>query len=249
MSNVNLFNGCKFTVESNGDEFHTYDDWKLYITNTNCIGNPEQYTNYVEIPGRDGRLDMSEALTGRPVYLGRKLTIELASARPKTMWDATISYFRNHINGRVCRITFDNDVSYFWRGRVHIDDFESAMTLGKFTVNVDAEPYKYSILQSSEPWLWNPFNFETDMITYQGAWDIDGSETVTIPRGNMPTSPTFVVSELSGASITMTCDGQSYTLGNGSNKFPGVLVNGDTDTELTFTGTAKVQIVYRGGSL
>lgn len=249
MSNVNLFNGCTFTVESNGEVIHTYDDWNLYITNTNVIGNPEQYTNYVTVPGRDGRLDMSEALTGRPIYIRRELTINLASSRPKTMWDATISYFRNHINGRVCRITFDNDVSYFWRGRVRIEDFESAMTLGQFTVKVEAEPYKYSILQSSDPWLWNPFNFTTDMITYTDAWDISGSKTVTVPKGTMPTTPTFVVSQLVGDSITMAVGEQSYTLVPGSNTFPEVKVNGDEDVEITFTGTAKVQIVYRGGSL
>lgn len=249
MSNVNLFNGCKFTVESNNEEFHTFDDWNLYIVNTDCIGNPEQYTNYVEVPGRDGRLDMSEALTGRPVYLGRKLKIQLSSARPKTMWDATVSYFRNHINGRVCKITFDNDMSYFWRGRVHIDDFESVMTKGSFTVNVDAEPYKYSIHQSTEPWLWNPFNFQTDVITYQGAWTVSGTLTVTIPKGNMPTSPTFVVSDLVGNNISMTCNGKTYSLVSGSNKFLDVLVNGDSEVELLFSGSAKVQIVYRGGSL
>ena len=248
MSNVNLFNGCKFTVESNNEEFHTFDDWNLYITNTDCIGNPEQYTNFVEVPGRDGRLDMSEALTGRPVYLGRKLKIELSSARPKTMWDATVSYFRNHINGRVCRITFDNDMSYFWRGRVHVDDFSSVMTLGKFTVNVDAEPYKYSIHQSSEPWLWNPFNFQTDVITYQGAWDIVGALEVTIPAGHMPTVPTFVVSDYHDP-LLMNYKGVTYTLVSGSNTFPEIMVGGDEAVELDFTGYSKVQIVYRGGSL
>lgn len=248
MSNVNLFNGCKFTVESTGDEFHTYEDWNLYITNTNCIGNPEQYTNYVEIPGRDGRLDMSEALTGRPVYLGRKLTIELSGARPKIMWDATVAYFRNKIDGRICHITFDNDVSYFWRGRVHIEDFESAMTLGKFTVKVDAEPFKYSISQSSDPWIWDTFNFETDMITTVDAWDISGSATYTIPAGHMATSPVFMVSDIVGT-LTLAVDGITHNLISGSNRFPEVVVNGDTDTILSFSGTGKVQIVYRTGSL
>ena len=248
MSNVNVFNGCKFTVESTNEEFHTFDDWGLYITNTNYIGNPEQYTNYVEVPGRNGRLDMSEALTGRPTYLGRKLSISLAGARPKIQWDTVISFFRNHINGRVCKITFDNDPSYFWRGRVHVDDFESLLTLGKFTVNVDAEPYKYSIHQTSDPWLWDPFNFLTDMITYYDAWTISGTKIITIPKGNMPISPTFVVSELVGT-LTLVCDGVTYTLASGSNKFPGITVNGDTNTDLTFSGTAKVQIVFRGGSL
>lgn len=249
MSNVNLFNGCKITVESNGETIHTYDDWRLYITNTNIISNPEQYTNYVTVPGRNGQLDMSEALTGHPVYIRRELTINLASARPKTMWDATISYFRNHINGRVCLITFDNDMSYFWRGRVQIEGFESVMTLGTFTLKVEAEPYKYSIYQSSDPWLWDSFNFTTDMITYMNAWNISGSKTVTVQRGTMPTTPVFIVNQLVGTYIRMTVDGRSYDLVAGSNTFPEVKVNGDVDVTFNFTGTAKVQIVYRGGSL
>ena len=248
MSNVNLFNGCKITVEATNKEFHTFDDWGLYITNTNCIGNPEQYTNYVEVPGRNGRLDMSEALTGRPVYIRRELKIELSGARPKISWDSIISAFRNRINGRICKITFDNDLGYFWRGRVSVEDFESAMTLGKFTVKVEAEPYKYSIHQSSDPWLWDPFNFENGIITYQDAWTVTTSLIVGIPAGYMPTVPTFVVSEKAGT-LTMVCNGITYTLASGSNRFPGVLVGGDDVVEMTFTGSAKIQIVYRGGSL
>jgi len=248
MSNVNLFNGCKITVESNNKKYHTYDDWGLYITNTDYIGEPEQYTNYITVPGRDGQIDMSEALTGRPIYIKRDLTIKLAGAKEKKSWDSVISHFRNSINGRICQITFDNDISYFWRGRVHIDDFESAMTLGQFTLNVNAEPYKYSINSSSEPWLWDPFNFETDMITYVGAYDIDGTETVTISAGTMPVCPTFMVNDLVGT-LTVTQNNVSYTLASGTNIVPEIIIGGDRDVSLTFNGKAKVQIVYRSGSL
>jgi hypothetical protein len=47
----------------------------------------------------------------------------------------------------------------------------------------------------------------------------------------------------------MENNGNTYTLTTGSNKFPEVMVNGDTIETFDFTGTAKVQIVYRGGSL
>lgn len=249
MSNVNLFNGCTFIVESTNKSFHTYDTWRLYITNTDCIGNPEQYTNYVTIPGRNGQLDLSDALTGHPTYTRRPLKIELAGARPKTSWDLIVSYFRNQINGRVCKIIFDNDTQHYWRGRVHVDDFSSALRLGTMTVNVESEPYKYNVLSSAEPWLWDPFDFETDMITYHDAYTISGTLTVTIPHGTMLVSPDFVISNLVGQNVTMTYDGATYTLTSGSNTFADVMVNGDDDVELTFTGNAKVEIVYRGGSL
>lgn len=68
MSRVDLFNGVKITVESTNKSYHSYDDWGLYITNTNCIGAPEQQVRYIEIPGRNGLLDLSEAVSGRQIY-------------------------------------------------------------------------------------------------------------------------------------------------------------------------------------
>lgn len=246
---VNLFNGCKFIVESTNREYHTYDNWGLYITNTNCIGEPKQYTNYVEIPGRNGRLDMSEALTGQPVFISRQLTINLAGANDKILWDPIMSRIRNFIHGKVCKIIFDNDPNFYWKGRVSVVDFESAMTLGNFTIKVEAEPYKYSVNTSTEPWLWDPFNFETDMITFVGAWTINGTRTVSVPAGHMPITPDLVVSDLVGDSITVAYNGNSYSLYTGSNVIPEILVGGESAVSLTFTGNGKVQCVYRGGSL
>jgi hypothetical protein len=249
MSRVDLFNGVKIIVESTGRFFHSYDDWGLYITNTDYIGEPKQYTRYIEIPGRNGLLDLSEAISGRQIYTSREIKINLAGRRDKTDWDVVMSAFRNDINGKVCRLIFDNDKSYYWRGRIDIKDFNSVLNLGKFVVDVpNAEPYKYSLTTSAEPWLWDPFNFETGIITYIGAVTISGTETITIPAGYMPTSPEIVVSDLSGT-LTLDYGGQTYTLTTGTNKIPSILVGGDTDVALTFTGNAKVQIVYRSGSL
>ena len=249
MSRVDLFNGVKITVESTNKSYHSYDDWGLYITNTNCIGAPEQQTRYIEIPGRNGLLDLSETISGRQIYKSRPIKINLAGRRSKVNWDSVISTFRNEINGKICRITFDNDESYYWRGRVDIKDFDSVLNLGKFVVDIpNAEPYKYSLITSAEPWLWDPFNFETGIITYIGAVTISGTRTITIPAGYMPTSPEIVVSDLSGT-LRLDYGGQTYTLTTGTNKIPSILVGGDADVDLTFSGNAKVQIVYRSGSL
>lgn len=250
MSNVNVFNGAAITIEKTGETIHTFDDWGLYIVNTDCIKEPEQYTRYIEIPGRNGLLDLSETISGTQIYISRQIEISLAGTRPKTEWDEIISAFRNKINGKVCKIVFDNDKGYYWRGRVNIKDFVSSLTYGSFTVDIPkAEPYKYSITSSTEPWLWDPFNFETGIITYIGAMSVSGSRTVTIPAGYMPTTPEFVVSNKTSGTFTVTYDGTAYDLSVGTNKIPSITVGGDSDVELTFTGTAKVEIVYRSGSL
>ena len=43
---------------------HTFRDYGLYVTNTNPVSPPEAKTEYIEIPGRNGAIDLTEALTG-----------------------------------------------------------------------------------------------------------------------------------------------------------------------------------------
>ena len=249
MSKLN-YNAVTIKIEGTQNEYHTLEDWGLYVQNADCIGRPVQYTRYIEIPGRNGLLDLSEVINGRQIYTSRPLKIVLAGIREKKNWDGVMSEFRNKINGRICQFIFDNDPSYFWRGRVEIDNFNANLSVGTFTINVPtADPYKYTLLSSTEPWLWDPFNFETDMITYIGAITVSGSGSITLPHGHMPTTPDIVVSNKTSGTFTVTYDGDTYNLAVGANRIPSIMVGGDEDVTLTFTGSAKVEIVYRSGSL
>ena len=242
--------GIKIYVEETGRTYHTLDDWDFALGNNNYISEPVMETKYIDVPYRDGLIDASTALTGRPIYKKRQLSFNLGGVRERLTWDAVISGIRNNVNGRICRLTIDNDKGYYWRGRVFIEDFDRSRGLGSFTLNVpSAEPYKYSVNSSSEPWLWDPFNFETDMITYEGAWDVIGSLTETIPSGHMPTVPQFVVNDLVGEYISLSVGGFTYKLYAGTNIIPEIIVGSYNDVTLTFTGTGKVQCVYRSGSL
>ena len=244
-----LSNGISIYVEDTGKTYHTLNDWAFALGNNNYISEPEMETNYINVPYRNGLIDASTALTGRPIFKKRQLSFALGGERPRMGWDTVISQIRNAIHGRICRLTLDNDPNYYWRGRVYVENFDRSRGLGTFNLNVPvAEPYKISNYTSSDPWLWNPFSFVNGIITYQDAWTINTSLIVTIPAGYMPTVPTFVVSEKVGT-LTMTCGGITYTLASGSNSFPEIMVGGDDAVEMTFSGSAKVQIVYRSGSL
>lgn len=242
--------GISIYVEDTGKTYHTLDTWNLALGNNNYIGDPEMETTYIKVPGRNGLIDATEAVSGRRVFRKRQLAFELGGKHDRLDWDGVISAFRNNIEGRVCRLTLDNDRSHYWRGRVYIQDFDRFRNLGTFTLAVPmADPYKYSNTSSAEPWLWDPFNFETDIITYIGAITVTGSETITIPHGHMATSPELVLSDLTSAEFTVTANGVTYPLTVGTNRIPSILVGGDNDVELEFTGDAKIQIVYRSGSL
>lgn len=242
--------GISIYVEDSGETYHTLDDWDLALGNNNYIGDPEMETTYIQVPGRTGLIDATEVISGRRIYKKRSLEFELGGIRDRLDWDGVISAFRNNIDGRVCRLTLDNDRNYYWRGRAYIKGFDRFRDLGTFSLAVPtADPYKYSKTSSAEPWLWDPFNFETDMITYIGAITVVGSASVTIPHGHMATSPELVVSDMTSPTFTVTANGMTYPLTVGTNRVPSILVGGDSDVELEFTGDAKIQIVYRSGSL
>lgn len=245
-----LSNGITIYVEDTEKTYHTLHDWDFALGNNNYISEPEMETNYIDVPYRNGLIDASTALTGRPIYKKRQLSFALGGERPRMGWDAVMSQIRNAIHGRTCRLTLDNDPNYYWRGRVFVENFDRFRGLGTFNLNVPiAEPYKISNYSSADPWLWNPFSFVSGIITYQDAWIVNTSLIVGIPAGYMPTVPTFVVNNLVGDTLSMTCNGITYSLTSGSNKFPEIMVGGDDVVEFTFTGSAKVQIVYRSGSL
>ena len=242
--------GIAIYVEDSGKTYHTLNDWDLALGNNNYIGDPEMETTYIQVPGRSGLIDATEAISGRRIYKKRQLEFELGGIRDRLDWDSVISAFRNNVDGRVCRLTLDNDKSHYWHGRVHIRGFDRFRDLGTFTLAFPtADPYKYSKTSSAEPWLWDPFNFETDMVTYIGAITVVGSVTVTIPHGHMATSPELVVSDMTSQTFTITVNGITYPLIVGTNRIPSIIVGGDSDVDLEFTGDAKVQIVYRSGSL
>lgn len=132
--------GAEFNYEK---AEHSLTDLGLAIKNTNCIGEPSVETFTVDVPG-GLPIDLSEALTGEPVYKGRTITIELGGIRCQNEWDKTISRLRTKYHGQICSICFDNYDEYFFTGRTYIRDFDRTRNLGTFTIVMDAKPYAYS---------------------------------------------------------------------------------------------------------
>ena len=164
MNNV-LTIKATITVENTGKVIDTLDDWGCAIGNNNYIKEPDVETYYIDIPGTDGFLDGSEAITGRTIYKSREIDILLGGKKPREDWDSFISNIRGQLHGKNVRVTFSNDPAYFWTGRAYITDFDRSREVGQFHLSIPkADPYKYSLADSTEDWLWDPFDFETGVI-------------------------------------------------------------------------------------
>lgn len=241
--------GVEIEVVSTGAKYHTWTDWKLIITNGDTIGDPEQETNYISVPGRSNLLDASDALTAAPVFTGRKLTMQVKHVGIPGAWDITVSTIRNLIEGRQVKIRFDNDRSHYWLGRINVKEPRRTARLGAFALSAYVDAYKYDVASSQEQMKWDDVNFLTDCFRYIGTINVDGTYTLTIPKGNRPIVPIITVSNITSETFTMTASGKTYALVSGTNRFPDLKVCGANNVTLNFSGTAKAIVNYRGESL
>ena len=87
------------------------------------------------------------------------------------------------------------------------------------------------------------------VIRYIGEVEITAEENkINIPKGNMRSVPKFFVSQNS-PDFSVDYQGHRFRLKAGWNRFPQISVGGEEDVVLYFSGTGKVKVEYRGGSL
>ena len=120
---------------------NSYADFGLVLDHKE-IGKPEPRTNYIDVPARDGHLDLTEAF-GEVKYKERKLIFYFSYIGSDADWAKTLSALHNYINGQKLNIYFEKD--YYWVGRCFVGDAQTKKGIREFTIECDCEPYKYKI--------------------------------------------------------------------------------------------------------
>lgn len=206
---------------------HTYWDWGLLLKSYPVISPPEPKTKMVDVPGTDGSLDLSEALTGHVQYETRKIKFEFVTKISRSEWPSICSEIYDYLHGMVRDIIMDDDPDYCYTGRVKIEKREVVKTVTmEITVESEVEPFKTKLFGTS---------------AYRGM-NVDGNLNVSVHGARKPVVPTFNAS----AEMQMLFNGNTYTLPQGDSQFPDVVIR-EGDNAFTFTGNGTVSIEYREG--
>lgn len=130
---------------------HTYDDWKLLLAQKQ-IGLPEVKTTTVEVPGVDGILDLTEALTGSVCYGNRELSFTFIAldALSGMTWAELLTRISAAIHGKKMDIVLDDDPEWKYTGRVTIDSFETSRAKRTVVIKCDCDPYKTRLTDGSK---------------------------------------------------------------------------------------------------
>lgn len=211
---------------------------------------PDVKKKTIDVPFSHGSIDLTD-MNGGAHYEDRQgiLFEFVLYDGDYTQWTAIYSRIANAVHGRKVKVVLDNDKAYYYNMRLAIDSEKAKKPLSKIILSGTAEPFKYEVISKTEPWLWDPFNFETGVITKPEAVEVDGTATYIAQAGFMPTVPEFFCNIESGSTLTVSDGKRTIQLQNGMVYDPRIKVNGDEEVTLTFVGKGTVEVVYRGGSL
>lgn len=246
-----------FTDQKTGEAKNTWDDWHLVPSSRPSFAMPKLKSYTQDIPGANGKIDLSSSLTGYESYDNRTDSIEFIVMNQNldtslgdrygyltgtNGWTAAKSNISNFIHGKQMKVECEDTPHWYFLGRVSVNEWKSSEKYSTITLDYDLEPFKYSISDSGDQWLWDPFNFETGVIkTYnEDSMKFNASGNSFDVIGTIiPVMPTIFVS----SACTLTTPKGTFQLKSGSNKDPRILVYPGTQ-RWTFSGNTGSAAIY-----
>lgn len=126
---------------------NTWDEWHLIPTSRPEIPTPEAYSNYIDLPGGHGKIDMSEYLTGGPVYKNRSGTLDFYVANGYGDWVTRYNRISAFLHGKVMYMALLDEPDYYYKGRFKVNQYRSdgKTNWSSVQISYELEPFKKPI--------------------------------------------------------------------------------------------------------
>ena len=197
--------------------------------NWRVLSAPAPQLSYQVIPGKHGRLDLSEAL-GDVYYDDRSLTINMT--HPSDEWHADYQSFTSAFHGRSCYIKFSNDDEWYWYGRVIVGQYDSE----EHSLSMTATVFPFKLATQ-----------ETEVETVVTATSQSNAQTISLQNGRMKVTPKVTVTGATNG-VNLKWGTNTTTLGNGEYYVTGLTLDEGTLNVLAW-GDGTVTFTYRQGAL
>lgn len=209
----------------------TYDTHLLgpWTLSSWSLSAPEYQSNFVDVPGRDGPLDLSTALTdGEPRYGSRTLTATLERSDGTRLGrENAINAMINVLDGWRMDIRLPDDDAHYITGRVHVAREYNDLAHAAVTVTAICDPWRYN-------------DYDTVVSLTAGA------ETQTgrlVNKGRRAVVPKVQVSG-EGASVLLSFGAASWALSAGTYQLPDLVVS-QGGIFVDYSGAGELTFTYR----
>ena len=230
--------------------FNSYTTYNMIPDGRPVIATPTPVTNYIEVPGAIGQLDMSEALTGYPLYGNREGSLSfivLNNYQGSDSWNKRYQHLCWHLHGKRLKMILEDDPEYYYEGRFTVDSWETPNSndFSKVEIGYNLDPYKYDV--------------DAKVVAFTISNDTRSIQYSYADLGSMPVIPTIKVSNVSNR-VTVRCINDDLNLDvdhemntSGTYRFADIILsdtrNSNPNCRLQFSGTGSVEITTRGGDL
>ena len=211
-------------------DFHSFWDFDLVLAKAEIPpASPKEL--FVEIPGADGSVDMTEAF-GEVKYsdrTGAKFTFFMnpAGDLSEEAWEAKKKEVSNRLNGLRCEIVLDKEPEYFWTGRVKVSEHTSNKLMRKIVVDARLAPYK----------------LKTDITRV--AVDLTATpQTVELLNGRKPVCPTITCT----GTAKIVSGSSEYNVSAGTHKILDIRLKQGRNV-VTVSGSGELEFSYQEGDL
>lgn len=235
--------GVRFYDDSGIIDFHTKRDMGITMMNK-VINLPEAKLNTIDVPGRDGILDLTAAI-GHTKYKNRTLVFNFVFADVTSVEHGRmLQKLASCVHGKQMNIIEDDDPAHYYMGRCAVSLTSSEPHVTKFSITCSCDPYRYDLYDNGL-WEWDSFDFENDVATDYEDIEFNGSTDVLVVAGDKTVFPEFICSD----AMSVEYNGAEYQLQAGSNILKLTLNSGVNTLTFRKNGTGVVNIRYKGGYL
>ena len=239
-----------------GDK-NTWEDWHLVPSSRPLFNPPKVKTTYVDIPGGNGSIDLTESLNGYPVFENRQGSTEYIVMHDYwSSWSDAYSTIMGYIHGRKMRAILEDDPTHYYEGRFSVNSWKSDPKYSTITIDYNVHPYKFDLYSTTEEWKWDTFNFETGLIKYYKDLSItDDNRTLTFIGTRMTVVPTWTIQTEDGLGFYVYCNDTKYrSFPDGTYRIYDLKLFEGNNTFVfkkptNGTGIGTVVCDYRGGML
>lgn len=131
----------------------TFESTNLYTTYGLILAKkqitpPRRKTLIIDVPSRDGTLDITEGVYGQDaIYENREITLKFIALEDSL--NMTSDEFETQLlteyNGKNLKIKFSNDIGYYYYGRCELTDYSCVDGRIDVSFYMSADPYKYLV--------------------------------------------------------------------------------------------------------
>lgn len=197
------------------------------------ISLPEVRTNMIDVPGRDGAIDATDALTGEPTYDTRIISISLFGIKSISgkEWPVAVSDFCNAFHGKKVKVYFPEDSAHYYSGRLSVGEIKLDGGRQLLPVEIICDPWKYKNEKTTVS--------RSDLGT--------AYKQLSLPNESRPVIPTITVAQ----DTVLLWGSSTINISAGDHILPAIRLAAGSNTlkAKVASGTGSITVTYQEASL